>query len=58
MTKLLISLLAAIGLFFVVILAICAVCGNLNIECKWYQWVANLLFIGFSWIFVWSKMNG
>ena len=58
MTKLLISLLAAIGAFFVAILAICAVCGNLNIECKWYHWIANLLFIGFSWYLVWCQMNG
>ena len=57
MVKLLISLLAAIGAFMVTILFISALCGNLSIECKWYQWVANLLFIGFAWYLVWCQIN-
>lgn len=57
MIKLAISLLAAIGVFTIAILSICAARGKLSIECKWYQWVANILFIAFAWVLVWCQMN-
>ena len=57
MTKLLISLLAAIGAFTVIMLSICAVCGKLSVNFDWYIWVGCMLFIGFAWVLVWCQMN-
>ena len=57
MVKLLISLLAAIGTYFILVLSICAVYGKLSIDFRWYIWVINMLFIGVAWVLVWCQMN-
>lgn len=57
MEKLLISLLAAIGAYVIFILSVAASCGELDICFGWRVTIVSVGLIGFSWIFVWCRMN-